>query len=585
MSRWVVALVLLAAAADAGAQTLSPGKLARAHQELEGLSNCTQCHEFGSKELGPRCLECHKPLKRRVDAHAGMHGRLPAGRSCLDCHRDHRGLGASLTEWGGPRDRFDHELTGWGLTGKHATAKCNDCHEPRLVEAAELRKRFGSANTGTYLGLKHACAACHFDEHRGQLKTDCSKCHDARRFSSTPGFRHSRVFRLRGAHRHTQCSKCHPRASDPQTHPAFPPPAKASSFVRYVPTAKRCADCHKDPHDGKLGLDCQKCHSEKSWHATRTGQAAPTFHDQSRFPLEGKHRDVSCEKCHPAKPRGGMVLRGFPFENCSDCHVDAHLGQLVKPPDTLSHCERCHDEEGFYPNNYPLINHDLTRYPLRGAHQAVACNACHTQDREGLGGQPKPDGRQVQQVVFTRLVWPGKDFSRCESCHQDPHQGQFSDGDRPLECARCHQVKSFQELVFDHDADSSFPLRGRHQKVSCTRCHGAATPKGQMAWRGTPTACGACHTDVHQGQFQASPGNGTDCAHCHNEQGFVPSHFVHGDPRFTPFELRGGHAALACRRCHPRQPGRNGAPLASWYRGVPTRCDGCHVDIHAGGPR
>src|SRR5215471_5406887 len=48
---------------------ISPGPLSRAHQQLEGVTKCASCHDFGAGSRGFRCLECHAEIRRRVDAH------------------------------------------------------------------------------------------------------------------------------------------------------------------------------------------------------------------------------------------------------------------------------------------------------------------------------------------------------------------------------------------------------------------------------------------------------------------------------------------------------------------------------------
>ena len=57
----------------------------------------------------------------------------------------------------------------------------------------------------------------------------------------------------------------------------------------------------------------------------------PTFnHDQTRFPLTGKHKRVSCESCHKT------TLKDTP-RRCIDCHKkdDVHRGRRPN-------CESCH---------------------------------------------------------------------------------------------------------------------------------------------------------------------------------------------------------------------------------------------------
>ena len=121
----------------AGAQLISPGKLSAAHAELEGLRNCTQCHRLRQKGVDRElCLACHTPLADRIRRDAGFHATLEE-RDCATCHKDHFGREFDILRL--DTLAFDHELTGYGLTGLHRDADCRACHTPSLVEDAAVR--------------------------------------------------------------------------------------------------------------------------------------------------------------------------------------------------------------------------------------------------------------------------------------------------------------------------------------------------------------------------------------------------------------------------------------------------------------
>jgi len=79
---------------------IAPGPLSRAHQQLEGVTKCASCHEFGATTRGFKCLECHAEIRRRVDARTGFHGRnfrSAEGESdCRRCHKEHKGQATPL---------------------------------------------------------------------------------------------------------------------------------------------------------------------------------------------------------------------------------------------------------------------------------------------------------------------------------------------------------------------------------------------------------------------------------------------------------------------------------------------------------
>ena len=126
-------LAWLAPSSGAVAQLFSPGELSKAHAHLDGLDNCLKCHEPGHKLSNSRCLACHTELKTRVAKNKGFHGKLPKGRACSTCHREHRGAQAKLIPWGAGMSAFDHSRTGYNLEGGHRKAKCKSCHDIRLI--------------------------------------------------------------------------------------------------------------------------------------------------------------------------------------------------------------------------------------------------------------------------------------------------------------------------------------------------------------------------------------------------------------------------------------------------------------------
>ncbi len=138
------------------------------------------------------------------------------------------------------------------------------------------------------------------------------------------------------------------------------------------------------PHD-TFPRDCSLCHQEGGWdkirsdfrfdHARETGVA-----------LVGAHQNAECLRCH--NDRGPVSL--FARRGCVGCHQDEHRGQLG------SRCVQCHNESDWVPEGQ-IVLHNRTRFPLVGAHTAVACFRCHP-------------GAQVGNFVRAPV--------RCEVCHQ-----------------------------------------------------------------------------------------------------------------------------------------------------------------------
>jgi len=605
----LVAMLVALLPSAATAQFFSPGPLARPHASLEGLDKCAKCHEE-QKGLSARlCLDCHTELGPRVSKGEGFHGHLPAAKkqACQECHPDHRGLDFEMVEWEGGRDKFDHQRTGWPLKGGHASAKvhCDDCHKtPAIVEASVRRMLEKQPKSSTFLGLSQRCDTCHFDEHRGELGRECQKCHNETAWKPPASFNHqTAAFPLLGKHKDVACAKCHPSVTDEHfaAAPAFPKP-RAATFMQMKPIdSKTCESCHEDPHKGSLGPACASCHSETSWKLIKTDKDRDTtFHDKTRFPLRGGHVGVNCRSCHGPFPGQPAKFKGLAFGACSDCHLDAHLGQLaVKPPAKAAPCESCHTVNAFSPPRYEREQHDNTKFPLEGAHAAVACRGCHPVDtglasRIGASTRAFLKARKRPERFSLVLLHPAKSPTACAGCHQDVHLGQLSKPGVADNCATCHKTTSFSDLAFNHDRDSRFPLTGKHARTACAACH-KPTPSAKggapvIRYKPLSMLCGSCHDDIHQGQFLvnalavSSPAEGPvrDCDACHRTESFKKDLlFDHGDPRFTTFALEGKHAKVACAGCH-REVTLAGGVRAVRYRPLPRDCEGCHTDFHHG---
>lgn len=585
----------------ARAQLASPGALAQPHASVEGISRCSKCHLQGAELAPERCYACHDEIKERAAAGRGLHGRMVKDElaGCQKCHHEHLGRAARLIDWGGPMEKFDHGRTGWPLRGKHAGEKCATCHEPRRIVDKALLSRKQKEGSTTWLGVARKCVACHFDEHRGQLGEACEKCHGEADWKPR-GFDHGTTkYPLAGKHKAVPCAQCHPSESDGASPSAFPRP-RATTFLKMAPLShNRCTDCHtNDPHQGRFGQSCDNCHSVEGWKVIKAEGGDRKFHDKTRFPLRGLHANVPCQGCHSEK-KGSRTLR-LPHERCTDCHGDAHQGQLAQPA-----CERCHTVEGWLPVRFELGDHEKTRYPLVSSHAAVPCAACHGGARPptaavagsrtlGAARALLKRGRAavatVRHVVLSAFAFHIRgSLERCETCHADVHAGQFSAAapasasaparDRAADpegvCGRCHVLSSFLEVRFDHQRDSRYPLTGKHAQVACAGCHRAPREGAPVRYRPIDTGCATCHADSHAGQL------GDHCQDCHQTASWKATGFSHDDRRFTDYRLEGQHRKAACERCHPAVDVGGGRKVTR-YRPLPRECESCHADAHHG---
>lgn len=579
-SRAALALLLGLLPAAAPAQ-VSPGPLARPHAALEGNLNCLKCH--GTKHgraMDAQCLACHKEIASLVAAKRGLHGQGPLS-DCAKCHPDHGGTDFALVKWDAPPEQFDHRRAGWALEGKHARLKCADCHakpEYRTGTAASVAP--GALSMNSWLGLDVRCGACHEDVHKGALGNACTNCHAGETFK-VPKFDHTKTtYPLTGKHATVECTKCHMAAS--LTLPVDRE-GKPKPLYKPLPHAE-CSACHKDPHAGRLGAACSKCHVTTGF---KEVPRESFDHSRTRYPLTGAHRRARCETCHD--PRPGAHVERPAFDRCTACHADAHRG-LATLAGQPADCGACHTTESYAPSTYTIEKHASTSYPLLGKHRDVTCRKCHVKLAENA---PDAAGQGPARIVMRPR------HERCTSCHADAHAGQLARRADRGACEGCHRVDGFKPAVYsvkDHAA-LAFALEGKHASTECALCHRPAKGRsvtaaekarwGAAAFDMRPaTDCAVCHTDPHKGRF-APDGprpakNG--CLACHTATAWSPSKI--DGPAHAAFGLAldGAHLAVPCLACHKElaapAPAAGRPPRTLLFQDDRRRCEACHENPH-----
>lgn len=512
----------------------SPGELARAHEKLEGMNHCADCHEVGKEISGVKCLACHTEIKKEVEAQHGYHAAV-SSLGCVSCHKDHLGKDAQITLV--DRSHFDHSKTGFLLTGKHATIKCDDCHTMKFIKNPDIAKK----GRKTSLGLMSACVSCHEDVHHGTVGTECNTCHVTTAWKPAPSFDHSRTkFALVGKHRDIACSKCHTDA---------PAASQARTVTFATKSFVDCAPCHVSPHTAKFSSQsCMSCHVPAGWNEVRERKFN---HDLTSFKLKGKHAVVKCEQCHKpdVKAPGRRVLK-MQHEKCTDCHEDHHQGEfLVK---YRNNCARCHTEESYKPSTFTLALHEESRFPLKDAHAAIPCAKCHN-----------PSAAERSIYRFAAL--------RCESCHKDRHNGQFKNLMGEANCGKCHTTDGWKSVSFDHSA-TSFALAGKHVSVSCSGCHKPEGKSTVVLYKGSPTKCESCHADPHAKQFVVQ--GVTSCSLCHTSSSWTLLLFDH--EKQSTFSLTGAHKKVPCRSCHHEE--RLEGKVVIRFKPLSNKCETCHTE-------
>jgi hypothetical protein len=577
--------VFCASPAFADLNLISPGPLSNPHASLDKSSECSKCHAAGKGVSPTLCLDCHKEIKATLDAKRGFHGRMnDVLEKCSKCHPDHAGREFEMIEWTPSKEKFDHSQTGYPLRGKHDGVTCNKCHKPSFVTDPSIRA-LSKTKKETFLGLSQNCSTCHFDEHRGQLSTKCQSCHNEQDWKKTTSFNHNKTdFPLRGRHTEIECSSCHQSLTDKKSYVGkiLQPLHSTYSKFKKIPHLS-CENCHEDVHKGKFGKKCQSCHNETTWKQIGGIKIeGRDFHQKTRFPLRGAHAAVQCQSCHGPWGKEKVKYKDLEFQKCTNCHADAHSGQISKEK---LECNNCHTEESFSVINYTLQDHDKTRYPLEGAHTAIACKQCHVDDQslsKNISSKVlkilEIQGRKPN-ISLSRFIFKN-DLNQCETCHADIHKGQFE----KKKCSDCHVVTSFMKLKFNHNLNSRYALKGKHQEVACYKCHPTVkTANGaeMEVYKPLSMDCIDCHTDIHVGQFRRKGEDKIHCERCHTEIGWKQLLFDHNNKKFTSYKLEGKHIKVECDKCHKPV---NVTPKLTikLYKPLPTDCFGCHADYHQG---
>lgn len=527
MKSITVSLIFLVVIMTTARSQISPGELAAAHAHLEGMSNCTQCHSLGSKISNEKCLACHAELKARIDQKKGYHvSQEVRSKACVSCHSDHHGRNFQLIRFA--KEKFDHGLTGFALSGAHTTKQCNDCHKPANISNPAIRKkRF------TYLGLSPECKSCHSDYHQGTISKPCVDCHNTQQFKPAALFNHSASrFMLTGRHTEVACAACHPVTL-----------LNGKKFQQFAGIKhQNCSNCHQDPHNNQFGPRCLDCHVTASF---RTVKGIGQFdHSKTAFPLENRHRGVACKSCH----KKGLT-DPVKHERCLDCHADFHEGQFNDTAGATD-CSGCHSTRGFQGSSFTIERHNSGKFILTGAHLATPCFSCHNRkDR-----------------------WVFRDIgSGCGDCHENVHGEAIDSIYNPVDgCKNCHSSTAWSLISFDHNS-TAFPLSGQHAKQSCRTCHFRMDPNGKSVqmFSSMKAACTQCHTDIHNSQFETD--GETQCLRCHASDNWKIPNFDHSK---TAFRLDGKHEKLACISCHKTVVKEQHTFVL--YKTNKLKCENCH---------
>ncbi len=474
-----------------------------------------------------KCLKCHKEIRKLVNLKRGFHSNKEVtSKKCWNCHGEHFGRNFEIIRF--DEKKFNHKKSGYELIGSHKNLDCKKCHNSNFISDKKLKSK-----TKTFLGLNKNCITCHDDIHKGTLNNDCAKCHTMNKFTPAENFNHNDAkFVLTGKHKKVDCVKCHVIEKKGK-----------EKFQKFTGLKfNNCNSCHKDVHKRRFGNDCKSCHNTESFN--KISMTKNFNHNRTNFPLVGKHKSVSCKSCHKSS-----LSYKQKHKKCLDCHKDYHGGEFSssgKPSD----CVECHNEYGFSPSTYSVAEHNKSNFPLGGAHKAVACIECHLNNGKWkfrINGETciachkNVHGNSIDKKYFNKnkceachstSSWKNVTFnhantkfeligvhkktecaschfdksvldekakhfitinSKCSSCHDDVHRGQFVK-ENEGNCKSCHNFNNWNPVLFDHNK-TNFKIEGAHKNVDCLECHKLVNDKkgNYVLYKIEDTRCISCH--------------------------------------------------------------------------------------------
>ena len=253
--------------------------------------DCKECHTSGNNTNSLEyelCKNCHD------DYHNEQFTSIKPELDCNECHTLDQPF--TRTIYG----LAEHQESDFKLEGAHIATPCFVCHVDESSDRWEFRD------------IGEDCVDCHDDIHEGLInesyypESNCAICHSSDIWSDID-FDHSTTdWDLEGGHIEVSCRECH-----------FSEIGESQEFDG---RSTNCSSCHEDEHSGQFDLvgDCNECHTtEKGWEAKLFN------HNETDFPLEGKHKDVNCLECHTARfydQNDESVNYKIERFECIDCH-------------------------------------------------------------------------------------------------------------------------------------------------------------------------------------------------------------------------------------------------------------------------
>jgi hypothetical protein len=247
------------------------------------MVQCDDCHKNGPNSnftgMSSECASCHlKDYQATTNpSHAANPKWFPL-TGCQQCHNQNSWAGAI----------FDHSVTGFPLTGAHASLDCTACHVG-----------------GVFTPQSTQCVSCHLKDYNattnpnhaaGGFPQTCQECHSTTTWLGAV-FNHGGPpanWPLTGAHAAAICTQCHVNNN-------------------YNLTSTACSSCHQSNYDGAKN----PLHNATAFPNARPVTRRPPGSRQV-LPITQRRvscsteRTLRCRACSVTTPRAGTRSRPTP---------------------------------------------------------------------------------------------------------------------------------------------------------------------------------------------------------------------------------------------------------------------------------
>ena len=516
---------------------------------------------------------------------------------------------------------FDHDSTGFVITGPHNLVRCESCHINGVFKGTprDCASCHGTTNPrskiirlSTHLPSTAPCETCHFASaasfndaiftHVEVLPNTCNSCHLGQypQIPSSPVDATHQSALARGL----SCDQCH-------TISTFSQATVPVNHIPYNGTVS-CSNCHVSsdysqmPAVGAIhanapaGAACAACHSS----AGVAAFAMPTMQPPLVGP-PGSHLPMGNQDCATCHVGSGSSIASLPVQAGARFSSSAfsHAG-------ISSGCATCHGpgtSAGAFYGVTSIVQMPSTSGPSATAHipSGTACESCHLSSLGSVPAllQPQISGNQYFRSApypTTSQIHAGIG-SGCAACH-DTNAVWLDMGLYP-KVASGGNYTGFQSRP--QAAAGTFNVADNNHPPSgdCSQCHVGIS--FALAAVGKPAnhipvlagaSCGTCHTSgdyalmptisaIHQ---NAPVDGNTNCAQCHSAANAAKYAMTTMSPAIVaPPPTHIGMASLDCAACHvgsnsslnvlPVQSGASFGNSAFSHATLAQPCAACHA--------